>query len=33
MRGGAVAGPVARQIMQYLMNGPLTPIVAGANAH
>lgn len=31
--GGAVAAPVARQIMQYLMNEPLTPVVAGANAH
>jgi len=31
--GGAVAAPVARQIMQYLMGEPLTPIVAGANAH
>jgi penicillin-binding protein 2 len=30
--GGAVAAPVGRQIMQYLMGEELTPIVAGAAA-
>ena len=30
--GGAVAAPVARQIMQYLQGEELTPITAGASA-